>query len=403
MKIFLETLGCKLNQAETEKFTWDLMASGYEVTSDITRADILILNTCTVTSTTDAKSRQRLRFVHKINPSAFKVVTGCYAERDPETLRNIPGVGLVIDNKNKVQLVPLLQDRVPLNDTADSHVVEMPTTLRTRAFIKVQEGCNGACAYCIVPKVRQGETSIPAREVMAQLKHREALGYKEIVLTGTRVGGYADNTTSIKELLELILDETKLPRIRLSSLQPQEISPSLLGLWKNGRLMPHFHMALQSGCDQILNMMRRRYSLQNFREAVKMIRDAVPDAAITTDIIVGFPGENASMFTESYHTCADIGFARIHVFPYSPRPATAATLFPGAVSESVKKERVQKMLELAAQCEDSFRAAFTGRKRQVLWENQDSKGFWNGWTDNYIPVKIKGTGLANQVQSVTID
>ncbi len=403
MKIFLETLGCKLNQAETEKFTWDLIASGYEVTSDINLADILVLNTCTVTSTADAKSRQRLRFIHKINPSAFKVVTGCYAERDPETLRNIPGVGLVIDNKNKVQLVPLLQDRIPLKDTADSHVVEMPTALRTRAFIKVQEGCNGACAYCIVPKVRQGETSIPAREVMVQLRHREALGYKEIVLTGTRVGGYADNTTSIKGLLELILDETKLPRIRLSSLQPQEISPSLLDLWKNGRLMPHFHMALQSGCDQILHMMKRRYSLQSFREAVKMIRDVVPDAAITTDIIVGFPGENASMFTESYHTCANIGFARIHVFPYSPRPATAATSFPGAVSESVKKERVQKMLELAAQCEDSFRATFIGRKRQVLWENQDSKGFWNGWTDNYIPVKIKGTGLANQVQSVTID
>jgi len=403
MKIVLETMGCKLNQAETEKITWDLTTAGYEITSDIMQADVFILNTCTVTNTADAKSRHRLRFTHKMKPSAFLVATGCYAERDPDIFRKIPGVGLVVSNKNKTRLVPLLKEHFPSNHPSDVLSQDIPLSLRTRSFIKVQEGCHGTCAYCIVPKVRQGETSIPTDQVMTQIHHREALGFKEIVLTGTRVGGYLDKQTGLKELLGTILDDTGLPRIRLSSLQPQELSPSLLELWKNNRLMPHFHMAVQSGCDQTLHIMQRRYSVNRYMEAVKMIRDTVPDAAITTDIIIGFPGESVDMFEESYQTCENMGFARIHVFPYSPRPMTAAASFPGNVSESVKKERTHKMLALAVQCEDAYRSSFSGHERQVLWETQDKRGYWKGWTDNYIPVKIKGNDLANLIQTVTID
>jgi threonylcarbamoyladenosine tRNA methylthiotransferase MtaB len=403
MKIVLETLGCKLNQAETEQISWELAAAGYDVISNIIQADVFILNTCTVTNTADAKSRQRLRFIHKANPSAFIVVTGCYAERDPDTIRKIPGIGLVVTNKNKAQMILQLKEYMPLTITSDFSGLDVPASLRTRSFIKVQEGCNGACAYCIVPKVRQGETSIPIDQVLAQIQHREKLGFKEIVLTGTRVGGYSDKNTGLKELLTTILNSTKLPRIRLSSLQPQELTPSLLDLWKNNRLMPHFHMALQSGCDQTLHIMRRRYSLQSYKEALKMIRETVPDAAITTDIIIGFPGESDSMFNESYQTCEGLGFARIHVFPYSPRPTTAAASFPGVVDESTKQVRAQRMLTLATQSEEAFKIAFKGHERPVLWETQDKRGYWTGWTDNYIPIKIKGTFIANTIEPVLIE
>lgn len=403
MKIVLETMGCKLNQAETEQLSWDLAAAGHEVISVIEQADSYVLNTCTVTNAADAKSRQRLRFIHKVNPSAFLVATGCYAERDPEMLKKIAGVGLVVSNKDKTKIISKLKEQVPSNNPPKLSGHGIPASLRTRAFIKVQEGCNGNCAYCIVPKVRQGETSIPIDNIMTQIHQREALGFKEIVLTGTRVGGYSDGKTELKELLEIILDDTRLPRIRLSSLQPQELSPSLLDLWKNERLMPHFHMAIQSGCDQTLHAMRRRYSLHSYKEAVKMIRAAVPKAAITTDVIVGFPGENDSMFRESYQICESLGFARIHVFPYSPRPTTEAISFPDIVSEPVKQDRAHQMLILADQCENTFRSSFKGQKRPVLWETLDKKGYWTGWTDNYIPVKMKGKNMANIIQPVIVE
>jgi threonylcarbamoyladenosine tRNA methylthiotransferase MtaB len=403
MKIALETLGCKLNQAETEKLSWDLAASGYEVISSIEQADIFILNTCTVTNTADAKSRQRLRNVHKINPAASLVVIGCYAERNPDILKDIPGVRLVVPQKNKAQLVSQIEEYFPHDDNFKISTHNILASLRTRAFIKIQEGCLGACAYCIVPRVRQREISVPYSQIIPQIQHRESLGYKEIVLTGTRVGGYSDNGIGLKKLLSLILENTRIPRIRLSSLQPQELSPELLSLWKNPRLLPHFHMALQSGCDLTLHMMRRQYSLIKYIDTVRMIRKVVSAAAISTDIIVGFPGEDDAMFEESFHTCEQIRFARIHVFPFSARPGTAAATLPLPVQDITKQERSRRMLDLGEKSLALFRELFHDQERMVLWENQDKQGYWSGWTDNYIPVKIKGKDLFNTISLVKIE
>jgi threonylcarbamoyladenosine tRNA methylthiotransferase MtaB len=402
MKIVFETLGCKLNQAETENLTWELIASGHEIVPEIKQADIYILNTCTVTATADNKARQRIRQVNKNNPAAFLVVTGCYAQRDAETLVKIPGVGMVVSNENKPNLVHVLEDRLHLQSVTVNSPQPIPSTMRTRAFVKVQDGCNGVCTYCIVPRVRQGETGVPIDRVIAHIKQRETLGYKEIVLTGTKVGCYNDGNNNLKTLLSTILEQTTVPRIRLSSLQPQEISSELLSLWKDSRLLPHFHLALQSGCDETLRRMRRRYSVDRYKKAVYQVRETAADAAITTDIIVGFPGESEEQFEESYQTCADLQFARIHVFPYSVRPGTEAAAMTDFIDDKTKQERCRKMLALAAQSMESFRAAFHGQTRPTLLESQDSHGNWIGWTDNYILVKTKGINLENQIRPVLV-
>jgi threonylcarbamoyladenosine tRNA methylthiotransferase MtaB len=403
MKVALDTLGCKLNQAETELLARQLAKAGYEVVSQVDGADVYILNTCTVTHTADAKSRHRLRLAHHRNPGALVVATGCYAQREPEKLSRIEGVNLVISHDEKSELPRLLEKAGGLPRWADSTGNSSPL-LRTRAFVKIQDGCNSYCAYCIVPLVRGREKSLPATQVMAEVGQRVADGYKEVVLTGTKVGSYQDNGTSLKELLERILAETDIPRLRLSSLQPQEISPELIGLWRDERLCSHFHLSLQSGSDPVLRRMKRRYSISEYQKATSLVRHFSPDAAITTDVILGFPGETTGEFQESYEMCRDLKFARIHVFPYSPRPGTAAAQLSGKVSEKVKKERSQQMLALAKESARNFKQRFIGQTRPVLWERQDSKGGWSGLTDNYIPVQTESSDdLTNQILPVKID
>jgi threonylcarbamoyladenosine tRNA methylthiotransferase MtaB len=403
MKVTLDTLGCKLNQAETELLARQLAEAGYEVVPQVDGADVYILNTCTVTHTADAKSRHRLRLAHHRNPGALVVATGCYAQREPEKLSRIEGVNLVISHDEKSEL-PRLLEKVGGRPTAADSTGNSSPLLRTRAFVKIQDGCNSYCAYCIVPLVRGREKSLPAIQVMAEVGQRVADGYKEVVLTGTKVGSYQDNGASLKELLERILAETDIPRLRLSSLQPQEISPELIGLWRDERLCPHFHLSLQSGSDPVLRRMKRRYSVSEYQKAVSLVRHLLPDAAITTDVIIGFPGETTEEFRESYEMCRDLEFARIHVFPYSPRPGTAAAQLSGKVSEKVKKERSQQMLALARESARNFKQRFIGQTRPVLWERQDSKGAWSGLTDNYIPVWTESSDdLTNQILPVKID
>jgi threonylcarbamoyladenosine tRNA methylthiotransferase MtaB len=410
MRIFLETNGCKLNQAETESLAWQLAASGHHVVAGADEADVYVLNTCTVTGTADAKVRRRLRAFHQRNPRALIVATGCYAQREPETLASIPGVGLVVSNADKSSLPALLDGVVGEAATrrtvaqGDAGLGSMPPSLRTRSFLKVQDGCRGACAYCIVPVVRSEERSVPADRVLAEVQQRLARGIREIVLTGTEVGAYADGGLSLKDLLTHILAATPVPRLRLSSLQPSEISPALLSRWSDPRLCPHFHLSVQSGSDATLRAMRRRYSVADFARSLSLIRKMVPRAAITTDVIVGFPGETEIMFEESYQLCREWQFARIHVFPYSPRPGTAAASFPGRVDSRVKRARTERMLSLAEESSRSFRAAFQGQTRPVLWERRDEGGMWTGFTDNYIPVKVRSAeDLENRITPFTVD
>ncbi len=405
MKIALETLGCKLNQAETELLARQFAEAKHRLVSSVDEADVYILNTCTVTHIADAKSRHLLRLAHRRNPEALVVAIGCYAQRVPQELAEVDGVNLVVGNDEKPRLLPLLEESgylSSLTTTSGDYTANYEPVFRTRAFIKIQDGCNSFCSYCIVPLVRGSEKSLPVDWVLIEVRHRLAGGVKEVVLTGTEIGSYNYNSINLKGLLEHILAETDVTRLRLSSLQPQEISPELIGLWRDQRLCPHFHLSLQSGSNSVLRQMKRHYSVSDYQKAISLIRALVPDAAITTDIIVGFPGETEEDFKESHEFCRRLEFARIHVFTYSPREGTQASIFPHQVSAQVKKQRSQKMLALAGESTQNFRQRFLGRTIPVLWE-QRSDGIWSGYTDNYIRVYTRSEeDLTNRLLPVKL-
>jgi len=332
------------------------------------------------------------------------VAIGCYAERARQELAQIDGVDLVLDNSEKPHLLWLLEESGrlsrPLYGQKGSTVAH--ADFRTRAFIKVHDGCNSFCSYCIVPLVRGREKSTPIDQVVADVKHRVTEGYREVVLTGTKIGSYNYEGVSLSGLLQHMLAETDVERLRLSSLQPEEISPELIGLWRDERLCRHFHLSLQSGSDAVLGRMKRDYTVGDYQWAVALIRGMVPEAAITTDIIVGFPGETEAEFQESYELCRRMEFARIHVFSYSPRQGTQAARMPDYIDDRVKRERSQRMLALAKESARNFRQKFLGKTMLVLWEKQ-TNGVWSGLTDNYIRVYTKSSkDLTNQLLPVTL-
>ena len=389
IRVALDSLGCKLNQAEIELLARQLSEAGYRLVSSVDEADVYILNTCTVTHIADRKSRHLLRLAHRRNPEARLVAIGCYVERAPQELAQIEGVSLVLDNEQKPHLLRRLRESgclssPPSRDAASCRY----NSCRTRAFVKVQDGCHNFCAYCIVPLVRRNEQSVPVERVVGEVGQRVADGCKEVVLTGTEIGSYGYDGVNLKTLLERILAETGVTRLRLSSLQPQELSFEFVGLWHDTRLCPHFHLSLQSGSDGVLGRMRRRYSTAEYQQAISMIREVVPEAAITTDIIVGFPGETEEEFQESFEFCRLMEFARIHVFPYSPRRGTEAARMPEQVGDKVKKQCSQKMLALAEESARSFYRKFLGKTMSVLWE-QRAGGVWFGLTGNYIKVHTR--------------
>ena len=402
-RVALDTVGCKLNQAETQLLARQFARAGYELVSAADEADIYILNTCTVTHVADGKCRRLLKQARRRNPGAVVVAIGCYAERAHQELAQIEGVDLVLGNSQKPYLLRLLEESGKLSRSAYAHEAPAaPADFRTRAFIKIQDGCNSFCAYCIVPLVRGREKSVPVDQVVAEVGQRVAEGYSEVVLTGTELGSYDYGGAGLGELLPNILKETELARLRLSSLQPQGISPRLIELWHDNRLCRHFHLSLQSGSDAVLNRMKRRYTVDAYQRAVALIRDMVPQAAITADIIVGFPGETEAEFEESFEFCQQMQFARIHVFAYSPRPGTEAALMTGRVEDKVKRERSQRMLALAEESAQSFRQQFLGQTMPVLWEKQTG-GVWSGLTDNYIRVYTKSDrDLTNQILPVKL-
>ncbi|MBA7479848.1 Threonylcarbamoyladenosine tRNA methylthiotransferase MtaB [subsurface metagenome] len=406
MRVALDSLGCKLNQAETELLAKQFTEAGYKLVSPADGADVYILNTCTITHIADRKSRHWLRLAHRRNPDARLVATGCYAQRAPQELARIEGIDLVLGNEQKPHLLRLLEESgclsrpacVPGDSTSSTH-----TGFRTRALVKIQDGCNNLCSYCIVPLVRGREKSLPLDQVVAEVRHRTANGYKEVVLTGVKIGSYSYNGVNLRGLLEHILAETDVARLRLSSLQPQEISPELIALWRDERLCRHFHLSLQSGSDSVLRRMRRRYSISDYLQSVSLIRALVPEAAITTDVIVGFPGEASSEFEQSYKLCQKLEFARIHVFTYSPREGTQASQMPNQVKDRVKKQRSQRMLTLAKESAQNFNQRFLGRTMPVLWEKWSGDGLWSGHTDNYIKVYTKSNkDLTNKLLPVKL-
>jgi threonylcarbamoyladenosine tRNA methylthiotransferase MtaB len=403
-KVALDTVGCKLNQAETQLLARQFVQAGYGLVSTSEKAHIYILNTCTVTHVADGKCRRRLKLAHERNPDALVVAIGCYAERAPRELAQIEGVNLVLGNSEKPHLLRLLEESGSLSrpNLSRRGSTIASADFRTRAMVKVHDGCNNFCSYCIVPLVRGREKSTPIAQVVAEVRDRIAEGYKEIVLTGTELGSYNYEGINLGGLLRHLLTQTDVARLRLSSLQPAEISPALIGLWHDGRLCRHFHLSLQSGSDGVLGRMRRRYTTGDYQQAVALIRDKVPGVAITTDIIVGFPGETVEEFQESYELCQQMEFARIHVFPYSPRQGTQAAAMPNQVESKVKRQRSQKMLALAKESAQNFKRRFLGKTMMVLWEKQ-SGGIWSGLTDNYIRVYTKNDrDLTNQILPVKL-
>lgn len=382
--VALQTLGCKLNQAETESLARKFLEAGYQVVALDHAADIYLLNTCTVTHIADRKSRNLLRLAHRRNPRALIVATGCYAERARDDLGSIEGVSLVVGNRNKERLVEIIESMTDASPQCRAKDGQQRLTFRTRALVKIQEGCSRPCSFCIVPRVRGRETSRPGEEIIAEVKARVAEGYKEVVLTGTRIGSYSHNG-GLAGLTGRILKETGIQRLRLSSLEPADLTPELIRLWGDSRLCPHIHMPLQSGSDSVLSRMGRTYSTSEYERAVSLAREAIPNLALTGDIMVGFPGESKEEFEESYRYCEVIGFAKLHVFPYSARPGTRASRMTGVVRDSEKNRRCQLMLDLSRRSSKLFGERFTGQSMNVLWEGC-KEGVWFGLTENYLRV-----------------
>ncbi len=334
------------------------------------------------------------------------MATGCYARRAHQELARIDGVDLVTGSNEKEHLLSLIaetrrQVHPALSDKRTG--ISRPSARRTRTFVKVQDGCNTPCSYCIVPWIRGRETSLPAGEVITEVGRRVVEGYQEVVLTGTKIGQYHHDGTDLQGLLERILAETGVNRLRLSSLQPREISPGLLGLWSDDRLCPHFHLSLQSGSDPVLTRMRRHYDTTEYEQAISQISENVPDAAVTTDIIVGFPGETDEEFEESYRFCRRMEFARIHVFPFSSRSGTEAAKIPGQIDSRTKKQRSDTMLTLAEESARDFRQRFSGRTMTVLWEQRTGDYVWSGVTGNYLRVFTESEeDLSNRLTPVML-
>ncbi|MEM7333759.1 MAG: tRNA (N(6)-L-threonylcarbamoyladenosine(37)-C(2))-methylthiotransferase MtaB [Chloroflexota bacterium] len=416
MKVFLHTIGCRLNHSEIETMARQLLAAGHEIVPTADQADKVIINTCAVTSEAAKDARSITRRIHRKNANADILLTGCYATISPDELGKVEGATQVIPNAKKNQIVQMLDPKARI----DLPVFDQEPVMReylagsmgahTRAFIKVQDGCNNKCTFCVTTVARGEGQSRHLGDIVAEIQALAAAGYQEAVLTGVHMGSYGydfGNRSGLKELVEAILKHTDIPRLRLSSLEPWDLAPNFFSLWENPRLLPHLHMPLQSGSDHILKRMARRTSRKSFRELVDSARSNIPTLNLSTDLIVGFPGETKSDFEASLEYVESIGFSRMHVFSYSQRPGTVAAKFPNQVDPQTKKERTRQMIALGKQLSLQFHRRYENQTMNVLWEQSvgaDHEGLrWVGYTDNYIRVHGHGSpDLFNQVTPTTL-
>ncbi|MCP3807607.1 tRNA (N(6)-L-threonylcarbamoyladenosine(37)-C(2))-methylthiotransferase MtaB [Paenibacillus sp. Lou8.1] len=404
------TLGCKVNFYDTEAI-WQLFKNeGYEqVDFDEQTADVYLINTCTVTNTGDKKSRQIIRRAIRRNPDAIVAVTGCYAQTSPAEIMDIPGVDLVIGTQDRDKIIPFVQEiqgtRQPVNavrnimKTRVFEEMDVPDFANhTRAFLKIQDGCNNFCTFCIIPWSRGLSRSRDAASIIAQAHQLVHAGYKEIVLTGIHTGGYGDDMDNY-DLSDLLWDLEKvegLERIRISSIEASQIDEKMLDvLNRSTKLVRHFHIPLQAGDDTVLKRMRRKYTTEEFYNKMLMIRKAMPDVAITTDVIVGFPGETDEMFRNGYELMKKIGFSEMHVFPYSKRSGTPAARMEDQVDEDVKNARVHELIQLSEQMQLAYAEKFVGQVLEVIPEvapkGTEDSGILHGYSDNYIQLAFEGT------------
>lgn len=409
MRVHLQTLGCRLNEAELAAWSEQFRAEGHQLVEAADAADLVVVNTCAVTQEAVRKSRKLIRRAQKSNPQAKLVVSGCYASLDAEAPNM--GVDLLVPNQDKDRLVQIAREQLNLH--AMPEVATEPGAQhllargRQRAFIKVQDGCRYRCSFCIVTQARGDERSRPEDEVIAEIRRLQTQGVQEVVLAGVHLGGYgSDSGSSLYRLVTRVLAETELPRLRLGSLEPWELHPEFWRLFADPRLLPHLHLPLQSGADSVLRRMSRRCRTGDFADLAEQARAQVPDFNLTTDIIVGFPGETSSEWQQTLDFVEHIGFGHVHIFTYSPRTGTKAAGLPDQVSAELKRERSRELHLLAQRMKRATQARYLGRVFPVLVEDRDPDGCWNGYTPNFLRVAIRdggGTSLQNRIRRLRLE
>jgi threonylcarbamoyladenosine tRNA methylthiotransferase MtaB len=398
MKVRIETHGCKLNTADSQRLANEFVRSGFQLADSQETPDIFVLNSCTVTHVADKKARQALSKARNSFPEAIVVAAGCYAESGTADLEEMTATDLVIPNTRKSEIVSIVSSRAGLEWQESATAANTPYGTeggqllgRTRGAVKIQEGCDQVCSYCIVPKVRGRERSIPREDIVAQVQSLALSGCPEVILTGTQLGSYGFDLegTGLVEMIASVLENTDIRRLRISSLQPAEFSDELLDLWNGvgkNRLCPHFHIPLQSGSDRILDRMRRRYTGRGYLDAVRAAREAVADCSITTDVISGFPGETEQDHQRTLEVLEAAELADAHIFPYSIRPGTSAAYLDDQVDVQIRSQRAEELREIADGMARRHRLSFVGSTRSVLWEG--ARGT-SGLTDNYLRVRLE--------------
>ena len=410
-------LGCKVNQYESEAIAELFAEKGYEIVGIDEEADVYVINTCTVTNFGDKKSRQLIRKVKRQNENAIVSVVGCYAQTAPKELMEIAGVNLVIGTKDRAQIVEMVEQYDRANGV-ENHVSDImkervfePLSIqklanRTRAYLKIQDGCSQYCSYCIIPYARGPIRSREPQEVVAEVKRLAENGFKEVVLTGIHVASYGKDRrdTSLLDILKQVHEVEGIERIRFSSIEPnvvtEEFAQTMAALPK---VCDHFHLSLQSGCDKTLKEMNRKYDTEKYRQAAATLRKYLPKVALTTDIIVGFPGETEEDFRESYAFAEEIGFAKIHVFPYSPKRGTPAAARKDQLLNAVKSERSHTLIQLSDRMAADFLADAVGTDAEVLYERAVGEGIYEGHTTNYMKVHGRSEAdLTNRIAKTHI-
>lgn len=420
-KIAFYTLGCKVNQADTASMENLFLRSGHQLVSFDGEADVYIINTCVVTNTGQRKSRQTIHRAIRKNPNALIVVTGCYPQTAAEEVKAIAGVDMIIGNQDRAQIVQLVEERLAhrQTDTLDAvHKLTASTafeemaagdiTDKTRAFLKIQEGCNQFCTYCIIPYARGPLRSRSLESIRTETQRLISAGFKEIVLIGIHLGCYGKenpDSPTLYDAVKTVLDVPGVQRLRLGSLESVEVEPRLLTLMQeDARFCRHLHLPLQSGCDKVLQAMHRPYTTAKFKTLLADIKTRVPDIAITTDVIVGFPGETEADFETTCKFAESCGFSKMHIFPFSARKGTPAEKFAGAVTEAVKKERADILGRIDETMHKAFLQAMVGQTAEILFEQPVGEDYFEGLTGNYQRVFVKsgGRNLGGEILPVKI-
>ena len=411
MKAKIITLGCKVNQYESEAMLEALLAGGFQEARSGEEADVVVVNSCTVTATSDQKVRQTLRRAKRDNPGAVMVLTGCMPQAFPEEAAGLLEADVVLGNARRGDLLPrvmeYLSSKQRIVDIAPHEKGEAFEKMsvsafhgRTRAFLKIQDGCDRFCSYCIIPYARGRVRSKPLEELREEVLKLGEAGYQEVVLTGINLPAYGKELgLHLCDAVEAACAAPGIHRVRLGSLEPEQLTPEVIArMAKEEKLCPQFHLSLQSGCDETLRRMNRHYTTAEYREIVENLRKAFPNCAITTDIMVGFAGETEEEFQASLAFAQEIAFAKVHVFAYSRRPGTRAYDMPDQVSNRVKEERSRKMIQVTRATQQAFLQEQVGRVEEVLFEQQKERGLWEGYTRNYTHVLMpSGKDLSGQL------